>query len=603
MKIDPSNSPLSAEQASGFNRLMETLAPNQLDWLAGFIAGHQAANAGTTGSATAAQGAGDAGQEGPSLTVLYGSQTGNSEGLAEMLGDQANALGINARAVDMADFKPRQLKSESFVAVITSTHGEGEPPDNAIDLHEFIHGRKAPSLKHLKYGVLALGDTSYEHYCQTGKDFDEAFARLGGTALVERADCDVDYDDEAEAWIANLLEQLQHEAGAAGIPTATGAGTAPAAETASYSRRYPFMAEVLDNQSLNGRGSSKETRHVELSLEDAGLAYQPGDSLGLYPQNDPTLVAAIIEALKLDPDAAVTAGDIETTLAVALKHHREITLLTRPVVEKWAALSGDETLAERLSDNKALTEWLYGRDVLDLIEGSPVDSIDAQTLIDTLRKLPPRLYSIASSQSAVDDEVHLTVAAVRYENDGRERGGVASTWLADRLSDDTAVPVYIEANKHFRLPEDDAAPMIMVGPGTGIAPFRAFMQEREEREAEGNNWLLFGDRNFHTDFLYQSEWLAWRRQGVVDRIDVAFSRDQGEKIYVQDRLRENAEEVWRWLDRGAYLYVCGDADRMAPDVHQALLDVIMQEGGKNLEDATEYLRELSRQKRYQRDIY
>lgn len=602
MKIDPSNSPLSADQASGLNRLMETLAPHQFDWLAGFIAGHQAAQAGAPSSAAATQSAGES-PEGPSLTVLYGSQTGNGEGLAEALGEQANALGINARVLDMAEFKPRQLKSESFVAVITSTHGEGDPPDNALDLYEFIHGRKAPSLKHLKYGVLALGDTSYEHYCQTGKDFDAAFARLGATALVERADCDVDYDDAADAWIANLLEQLQHEAGASGVPTATSLGTAPAAESATYTRRYPFMAEVLDNQSLNGRGSSKETRHIELTLEDSGLAYQPGDSLGLYPQNDPALVAAIIESLKLDPDAAVTVGDIDTTLAGALKHHRELTLLTRPVMEKWAELSGDATLAERLSDNKALTEWLYGRDVLDLIEGSPAAGVDAQTLIDTLRKLPPRLYSIASSQSAVDDEVHLTVAAVRYENGGRQRGGVASTWLADRLADDTAVPVYIEANKHFRLPEDDAAPMIMIGPGTGIAPFRAFMQEREEREAEGNNWLLFGDRHFHTDFLYQSEWLAWRRQGVVDRIDVAFSRDQGEKVYVQQRLRENADDVWRWLERGAHLYVCGDAERMAPDVHQALLDVVMDAGGKNLEDATDYLRELTRQKRYQRDIY
>ncbi|WP_311946346.1 assimilatory sulfite reductase (NADPH) flavoprotein subunit [Halomonas piscis] len=601
MNIDPSNSPLSADQANGLNRLIETLAPHQFDWLAGFIAGHQAATAGAQPSAS--PGAGEADASLPSLTVLYGSQTGNGEGLAETLGEKANALGINARVLDMADFKPRQLKSESFVAVIASTHGEGDPPDNALDLYEFIHGRKAPSLKHLKYAVLSLGDTSYEHFCQTGKDFDAAFARLGATAVVDRADCDVDYDDDADAWFTALLEQLQNEAGASGIPTASRVENAPAAETATYSRRYPFMAEVLDSQGLNGRGSSKETRHIELALEDSGLAYQPGDSLGIYPQNDPALVAAIIEALALNPDAPVTAGDVDTTLAVALKHHRELTLLTRPVVEKWAALSGDETLAERLGDNKALTEWLYGRDVLDLIQGSPVDSVDAQTLVDTLRKLPPRLYSIASSQSAVDDEVHLTVAAVRYENEGRDRGGVASTWLADRLNDDTAVPVYIEANKHFRLPEDDAAPVIMIGPGTGIAPFRAFMQEREEREAEGNNWLLFGDRHFHTDFLYQSEWLAWRRQGLVDRIDVAFSRDQGEKVYVQQRLRENADDVWRWLERGAYLYVCGDAERMAPDVHQALLDVVMQESGKNLEDATDYLRELTRQKRYQRDIY
>lgn len=599
MTIDPNNSPLTTEQADTLNRLLETLEPRQFDWLAGFIAGWQASLHG--GLATEPESTSTSRL--PSLTVLYGSQTGNAEALAESLGHRASARGITAKVVDMADYKPRQLKNEAYVALLTSTHGEGEPPDNALDLHEFLHGRKAPSLTHLKYAVLGLGDTSYEHFSQTGKEFDAVLAKLGGSRLVERVDCDVDYDDAAEAWFGSLLETLQSEAGAAGLPTSSGNSAYGALASGGHDRRHPFPAPVLDNLVLNGRGSGKETRHIEISLEGSGLSYQPGDALGVYPQNDPRLVAAIIERLGQDPDTAVKAGDIDTTLAGALQHHREITLLTRPVVERWAALSGSDTLQALVEDHAKLSAWMESRDLFDLIEEAPVTALDADTLVQTLRKLPARLYSIASSQAAVDEEAHLTVAAVRYEAHGRRREGVASTWLADRLAEDDSVPVYIEHNKHFRLPEDDETALIMIGPGTGIAPFRAFMQEREEREADGANWLFFGEQHFHTDFLYQSEWLAWRRQGLVDRIDVAFSRDQEEKIYVQQRLRENAAELWHWLEKGAHLYVCGDAERMAPDVHEALLDIIVEAGGKRREDATEYLRELARQKRYQRDIY
>jgi len=601
MHISSNETPLDETQAEALNRLLTTLTPAQADWLAGFIAGWRASQR-DPNDIEPGRTDHDSGS-GLSLTVLYGSQTGNAEGLAEALGQQASARGFSARVIDMADYKPRQLKNEAYVAVITSTHGEGDPPDNALDLHEFLHGRKAPSLRHLKYAVLGLGDTSYEHYCRTGKEFDSALARLGATALCERVDCDVDYDEAADTWFARLLETLQGEAGAAGLVTSSSSTGYSAATASSHDRRTPFPAELLENQLLNGRGSSKETRHIELSLEGSGLSYRPGDALGIYPQNDPRLVATIIQRLGLDPDTGVKAGDVDTTLAGALQHHREITLLTRPVVEHWAEFSGNQTLTTLLEDHAKLSAWMENRDLLDLIEEAPVSGLGADTLVQALRKLPARLYSIASSQAAVDDEVHLTVAAVRYQARGRRREGVASTWLADRLAEDERVPVYIEHNKHFRLPEDDEAPVIMIGPGTGIAPFRAFMQEREAREAGGANWLFFGAQHFHTDFLYQSEWLAWRRQGLVDRIDVAFSRDQEEKIYVQRRLRDNASELWRWLEKGAYLYVCGDAEAMAPDVHEALLDIIVEAGGKRREDATDYLRELTRQKRYQRDVY
>jgi len=333
------------------------------------------------------------------------------------------------------------------------------------------------------------------------------------------------------------------------------------------------------------------------------LHYQPGDALGVYPQNDPVLVSMLIDALGFDADTPVELEEQTETLTNALMHHREITVLTRPLVEKWAELAQSDELNKLMESKAAVTEWIRGRDVLDLVQSYPLADIDANGFIKLLRKLPPRLYSIASSQAAVDEEVHITVATVRYNAHNRERGGVASTWLADRLAEDATIPVYIDPNKNFKLPADDDAPIIMIGPGTGVAPFRSFMQEREERGARGRNWLFFGDQHFLTDFLYQTEWLAWRKSGLLTHLDVAFSRDQTEKIYVQHRIREKSIEIWNWLQEGAYLYVCGDADNMAPDVNEALIDIISQQGNKSREDATEYLRQLTRDKRYQRDVY
>jgi len=599
MELTTQNSPLTDEQARQLNELLKGLEGHQVDWLSGYLAGWRAAQ---TGQPAAAGSAPAASTEAPTLTVLYGSQTGNAEGVAEMLGEQAKARGIKANVVDMADYKPRQLKSESFVAILASTHGEGDPPDSAIDFHEFLHGRKAPGLKGVQYGVLALGDTSYEHFCQTGKDFDSRFAELGATVLTERVDCDVDYDDAAEAWVEAMLAAIEEKAGASQAAATTAAASGPAAKS-QYDRRNPFPAPVLENLVLNGRGSNKETRHIELSLEDSGLTYRPGDAVGVYPQNSPRLVAGIIEKIDLDPEESVGLGETSTTLAQALQHYREITVLTKPLMEQWAGHSGDAELQKLVEDHGALTEWMRGRDLLDLIEAWPIAGLGADTLTAMLRKLPPRLYSIASSQAAVEDEVHMTIAAVRYESNGREREGVASTWLSDRLEEDETVPVYIDPNKNFKLPEDDDAPIIMIGPGTGVAPFRAFVQEREERGARGPNWLFFGEQHFHTDFLYQSEWLNWRRQGLIEHISVAFSRDQEEKIYVQNRIRDNATEIWSWLQDGAYIYVCGDADAMAPDVNEALIDVVAHQGNKSRDDATEYLRDLAREKRYQRDVY
>ena len=599
MTSNLSSSPLSAEQKQRLGQLLAELGPDQLHWLAGYLAGVCA----TSDMAAPAPSVGQASVPNESeLTIVFGSQTGNAEGVAEQLAARATEKGVAARVCDLADYKPKQLKQAQFLALVTSTQGEGDPPDNALDFHEFLMGKKAPKLGQLRYSVLGLGDSSYQHFCQTGKDFDQRLTELGASSLAERVDCDVDYEDLAEQWIERVLEAVASEAGAS-QPVAGDATAGVAAPASPYGRKNPFQATILTNQLLNGRGSDKEVRHIELSLEDSGLQYKPGDALAVCPENSPGLVSQLLSALAFDSDVPVDINGEAGTLGEALVRHREITLLTPPLIKQWAELAGQEELSVLAGNAGELRSWTEGRDLLDLVQRWPVPSLEPQQLVNLLRKLPPRLYSISSSQAAEEDDVHITVAAVRYQSHDRDREGVASTWLADRLEEGAMVPVYIDPNKNFALPENDEAPVIMIGPGTGVAPFRAFMQERDEREATGDNWLIFGDRRFRSDFLYQSEWLKWRREGLLTRLDVAFSRDQQEKRYVQHCLREQGAEVWAWLERGASLYVCGDAERMAPDVHQALLDIICEQGGKTEAQAEDYLRQLNRDKRYQRDVY
>ncbi|MGO1502229.1 MAG: assimilatory sulfite reductase (NADPH) flavoprotein subunit [Marinobacter sp.] len=600
MTTDLNSSPLSGDQQARLADLLTDINEGQLFWLAGFLAGKCSGSSAGAASHTAAAASAPA-SAAPELTVLFGSQTGNAEELAQQLVARAADKGVSAKVVDMADYKPKQLKKEQYLAVLTSTQGEGDPPDNALDFHEFINGKKAPKLEGLRYSVLSLGDSSYEQFCKTGQDFDHRLAALGATALAERVDCDVDYEDLAEDWINRVLESIASEAGAS-QPAAANAVGAEQAPASVYNRKNPYAAAILTNQLLSGRGSDKEVRHIELSLEDSGLTYNPGDAVGIYPENNPALVDELLSALGFDSEQTVSADDHEISLREALAFYREVTLLTPPLMKHWAELVGADDLNALVADSGELRAWTEGRDVLDLVQAWPVAKLEPQALVNLLRKLPPRLYSISSSQAAVDDEVHITVAAVRYSSHDRDREGVASAWLSDRMAEGDEVRVYIDPNKKFALPED-SAPMIMIGPGTGVAPFRAFLQEREEREAEGENWLFFGDRRFRSDFLYQAEWLKWRRDGLLTRLDVAFSRDQAEKRYVQHSLKEKGADVWAWLQRSASLYVCGDADKMAPDVHQALLDIVSEHGGLNPEQAEDYLRQLNRDKRYLRDVY
>jgi sulfite reductase (NADPH) flavoprotein alpha-component len=602
------NSPFNQEQTELLNRLLPTLSDSQKVWLSGYLAASQAVAIGTSGEQTAEQIVSSPQPVSNEVTILYGSQTGNAQRLAEGAGKKLEASGYKAEVMPMNDFKPNSLKKLNNLLIVVSTHGEGDPPDNALSFHEFLHGRRAPKLENLQFSVLALGDSSYEFFCETGKQFDARLEELGGTRLYPRFDCDLDYDEPAAEWLQGVLSSLEETHGQSA--SAAGASSQQAAVTqpteVEYSRTNPFRAEVLENINLNGRGSNKETRHLEISLEGSGLSYKPGDSLGIIPENDPELVHELIGELAFNPDETVIVnkqGD-GMSLKQALSTYFEITVLTKPLLEKAVKFTENQQLHELAAPgSEGQKAYMEGRDLLDLVRDFGPWSFSAQEFVSILRKLPARLYSIASSFEANPDEVHLTIGTVRYEAHGRGRKGVCSVMCAERLQPGDTVLVYVQHNPNFKLPENPETPVIMVGPGTGVAPFRAFMQEREESGTEGKAWMFFGDQHFVTDFLYQTEWQKWLKEGLLTRMDVAFSRDTSEKVYVQHRMLEQSKELFKWLEEGAAFYICGDEKNMAHDVHHTLLEIIASEGGMSLDRAEEYLVAMQQQKRYQRDVY
>ncbi|OLS40401.1 assimilatory sulfite reductase (NADPH) flavoprotein subunit [Bacillus sp. MRMR6] len=606
MQLQVMNSPFNQEQAELLNRILPTLTESQKVWLSGFLAASPYLTVpGTAGVQTRELPvkSGDV-TISKEVTILFGSQTGNSQRLAKHAAKTLEGRGFQVTTSSMSDFKSNNIKKVNNLLIVVSTHGEGEPPDNALTFHEFLHGKRAPKLDGLNFSVLALGDSSYEFFCQTGKEFDARLEELGGTRLYPRFDCDLDFDEPAAEWLDGVIGGLTEAQGGTG-GSVQAAGT-PVVESV-YSRTNPFRAEVLENINLNGRGSNKETRHLELSLEGSGLSFQPGDSLGIYPENDPKLVDALLSALNWDSTETVTVNKQGEVLSLkeALTSYFEITVLTKPFLEKAVKLSANEKLQELLApgNDENLKSYLDGRDLLDLIKDFGPWNGSVQDFVSILRKMPSRLYSISSSLSANPDEVHLTVGAVRYDAHGRERKGVCSILCAERLQPGDTLPIYIQQNDNFKLPENPETPIIMVGPGTGVAPFRAFMQEREEIGVEGKSWMFFGDQHFVTDFLYQTEWQKWIKDGVLTKMDVAFSRDTAEKVYVQHRMLEHSKGLFEWLQQGAAVYICGDEKNMAHDVHHTLIDIIEKEGNMSREQAVEYLANMQQQKRYQRDVY
>ncbi|YCM45145.1 flavodoxin domain-containing protein [Verrucomicrobiaceae bacterium 227] len=536
---------------------------------------------------------------GPSVpvTILWGSQTGNSEGVAKKLVKAFKNGNFQPEVFDMAAYDKERLPKEKNLVIITSTYGDGEPPDNAADLHEYLMGDSVPSLEGVNYSVFALGDSEYPDFCKCGIEFDERLKSFGAKRMFQRIDCDVDYDEEFQVWKTGIMEAM---GGAVAPPSED-----PVIDDEPYGKKRPFPSPILNRYDLNAAGSQRETYHVEFSLEGSELVYEAGDALGVFSHNPEKMVDEILPLLSFSTkDLVPLPGGGEAPLREALITAYDLRSLNKKLLDAWSARSGSPYLRALVEagSKEEIDDFCWGRELIDLIMDHPADFNDGEEFVGILKKLQPRLYSIASSPKAHKDEVHLTVAIVRYNSHGRDRGGVCSTYLSDRVGE-VAAGVYVHSNKAFRLPDDLTKDVIMVGPGTGIAPFRAFLEEREATEATGRNWLFFGNPHRATDFIYQEEITAMQKRGVVNQLSLAFSRDQAEKIYVQDLMLEAGADLWEWLQGGGYFYVCGDASRMAKDVDKALHTIAQNHGGLSEEEAVNYFKELKKEKRYARDVY
>ncbi|WP_418113840.1 assimilatory sulfite reductase (NADPH) flavoprotein subunit [Vibrio scophthalmi] len=596
-------SPLNDQQLNQLQQTVTDLSSQQLAWVSGYfwgLAQHQqpAAAAAPINQAAAAVAAKPAGK----LAIIYASQTGNAKGVAEALEQEAKAQGIAVQLFDASDYKGKNLAKETHVIIVASTNGEGEAPDNAIELHEFLQSKKAPKLPNLQYGVIGLGDSSYEFFCQTGKDFDQYLAKQGATAFIDRIDCDVDYEAPAGEWRAKALEVVKEALSSGAEAEVVQLPVGQVAGHSQYTKQNPYTATLLTSQKITGRDSGKDVRHIEIDLDGSDITYQPGDALGVWYENSAELANAILAKVGLSGVESVDVDGESLSIHSALVAKYEITTANPQFVTKFAELSASKKLQKLVEDKDKLREYAGNTQIVDVLAEKKT-KLNAEQLVGLLRRLTPRLYSIASAQSEVDEEVHLTVGVVEYQQGEETRFGGASSYLSHRLEEGGEVKVFIENNNNFKLPQDDNTPVIMIGPGTGIAPFRSFIQERDNRDAEGKNWLFFGDRTFTQDFLYQVEWQKYLKSGVLSQLDVAFSRDQQDKVYVQHRLLENGQQLWQWIEEGAYLYVCGDATRMAKDVHEALIEVVQEHGKLSKEKAEEFITTLRKEKRYQRDVY
>lgn len=586
----PEHAPFTTDQRKALDSLIAGFDPVQRGWLSGFLAAQ-----GTSVSVPPTPGSSG------KLMVLYGTESGNSEVLADRAVKEAKKRGFQASMKNMSDIQPADLAKAANLLVIVSTWGDGEPPETSISFYkDFMTSDIA--LTGVRFSVCGLGDTAYEKFCQIGKDVDARLEKLGAVRVVDRQDCDVDYEDSYTAWLGASLVAL---APASAI-ISDSLVTTSIVSTVEFGKKNPFPAETLDTVVLNGEGTSKETLHLEFSLAGSGLSYEPGDALAVLPVNAADMVKAVINAAKLTGNEEIEVKGVgRKLLADALREDYDITALSRAVLTKLAEAADSASLRELLAEGskEQLKEFNEGREIIDAILKFAPNGLSAVALAGIFRKLPPRLYSIASSPLAHENEVHLTVAAVRYKTHGRERKGVCSTYLADLVKSGDPVQVFVQPNKNFRLPADGATPVIMVGPGTGVAPFRAFVEHRAALGSTGKNWLFFGDQHYTYDFLYQLEWQDHLKEGTLNRLDVAFSRDQPEKVYVQDRMIQHAKELYEWLEEGAHFYVCGDANRMAHDVHQALISVVENQAGISREAAEAYVEDLKKAKRYQRDVY
>jgi sulfite reductase (NADPH) flavoprotein alpha-component len=589
LPVIPENAPFSLEQRV---------------WLNGFLAGYF--------SRTALPNPATVQPAEPTipLLILFGSQTGNAQGLAKRIAKEATSCGFNARTVDAAEHATVDWKNESSLFVVTSTYGEGDMPDNAQGFWSWLQTDSANALAHLRFAVLALGDTNYAEFCAAGKKIDTRLEQLGASRIFTRADCDVDYEVTAEQWMAGALAAVRSPSCQSSSPSSASPNLPSVARfpnekpAPAFSKANPFPSRLLKNLCLNKAGSAKEVRHFEIDLDGSGLTYEPGDALGVLPINCPALVQNILVQLRCNGEEPVRINETEVPLREALSRYLDITKPSHELLGAVVQRAHNCELVPLLEPGRSadLKNWLWGRGVIDALELLS-EPLPAAEFVKLLRKLSPRLYSIASSPKAHPRQVHLTVSAVRYESHGRARKGVASTFLADRAVEADSTRVFVQSSHGFKLPKSGDTSIIMVGPGTGVAPFRAFLEERQVTGAQGKNWLFFGDQKHSTDFLYEEELTKWLRDGHLTRLDLAFSRDQVEKIYVQHRMLGHAAELWSWLQEGAHFYVCGDASRMAKDVDAALHTIAERAGGLDAETAAQFVEKLKTDKRYQRDVY
>jgi len=583
----PKTAPFSEEDVDLLNRVVGPASPLQRTWLAGFLAGMESAS---SGDGEAAQPSAPARPAEP-LTIVFASESGNSEKLANDMGKAARKLGLKPNVVDMADLELATLTSAKRLVFIAATWGEGEPPARAVHVYDELMGEAAPRLDGVEFGVLALGDTAYAEFCAIGKTIDERLAALGAKRVVDRVDCDLDFAEPSSKWIGDALKVLTPPDAGRG----QGNGRVIAVDFGGKPAALPntdiVEAEIVEHVNLNSSRSDKATVHLALAFDGAAPAYQPGDSLDLYPENDPAHVDDLLKAAGLTGDDKLRAELIAS---------RDVTTLSAKSVETYATSTGHTYVKQLIADGQ-VRDWIAGRQLIDLITTFPI-ALDANKLRALTRPLAPRAYSIASSRSEVGDEAHLLISAVRYRAFGRDRKGVASTHVADRLKKGGRVRVKLKPNKHFGLPAPDKD-IIMVGPGTGVAPFRAFVQERRATQAPGKSWLFFGDRQFTHDFLYQLDWQEALNDGALTRIDVAFSRDRPEKRYVQHKIWERRQDLVEWLDNGANFYVCGDAKAMAKDVRAMLVNAYADVKTMSPDAAEQAVATLEREKRYLQDVY
>lgn len=568
---------------------------DQQSWLAGFFAGLSSQILGDKEA--------DTGEGVLTVNVLFGTQTGNAEIVAEEIAEKLGAAGMRPVMSGLDDVEMDALAAMETVLIVASTYGEGEMPDNAQLFFDALKSEDAPRLENMRYAVLALGDTGYDEFCEAGKQIDIRLGQLGALHLYQRADCDVDYEDLAAEWTDGVLVELDNLREALGLSAdASAIEVAPKIDKSKWSRKNPFTAPVSVNRLLSGEGSAKEIRHFEIDLTD-GPRYEAGDALGVIPFNDRALVKAWLARLNLSHDTAVPG--FEGSLGELMHSYFEISTPSATFMRAVAERAKDDHLSHILEhgDKEAMEAFLWNQDSLDFLLTYPHVNFTVAELSQMLKPLQHRAYSISSSSKMTPDSVHLTIASVRYKSNDRIHGGVASTYLADRVGDGGSAKIFVSPNKSFRVPEDESVPMVMVGPGTGIAPFRAFLQERQATGASGMNWLFFGDQHRATDFAYQEELEAMQKDGVLSRMDLAFSRDQEQKIYVQTRMAEQGKDLFAALEDGGHFYVCGDATRMAKDVDRALHDIIAAHGGMSADSAVDYVNAMKKAKRYVRDVY